>query len=284
MGLAPEHAGPHGKSATTSQPKRIVSDYRDLEPAATTAGIPYLAFRKVSEPAVFTFVREHKPDLLWVIGISQLVPDQLIELAPAGGIGFHPTKLPRGRGRAPVAWTILIDEQPAVSLFFLTDEADAGDILAQRNVELRPDDYAVDLIQRTNFVLHDVITDLAPHLISGHLPRKPQDHALATFHGKRTPKDGIILWNRPVALIHRLIRATSHPYPGAYTFHGQDKMIIWRADVSTAPPPSDGWHPGRIHTGEKKESICVECADGMLEITDYDYDGSAQPKPGDRLG
>ncbi len=77
-----------------------VSDFRSLEELATQAGIPFESFVKISEPHVERFLHEHAPDLLWVIGLSQLVPDRLIRIARHGGIGFHPTMLPEGRGRA----------------------------------------------------------------------------------------------------------------------------------------------------------------------------------------
>lgn len=289
----PQDRAPQGKAdgdeKNDRRPRRVVSDYRDLAPTAEQAGIPYLAFRKVSDPQVEPFLRNHSPDLIWVIGISQLVPDSLINIAPHGGIGFHPTMLPRGRGRAPVAWTILLEETPAVSLFFLTDEADAGDLLAQRAVPTSGRDYAADLIDRTNDVLAEVIKDLAPALKSGNLPRTPQDHTKATFYGKRTPADGLILWNGSVSRIHRLIRAASHPYPGAFTScNGGEqedaKLIIWRAETVKASAPSDGWLPGRIHSRGADDSICVECADGMLRMTDYQCADPARLMPGVHLG
>ena len=83
-----------------------ICDYRSLREPARRAGLAFQSFVKVTDPQVEPFLRAHRPDLLWVIGLSQLVPACLIEIARHGGVGFHPTMLPRGRGRAPVAWTI----------------------------------------------------------------------------------------------------------------------------------------------------------------------------------
>ena len=139
-----------------------ICDYRSLRFLATNAGIAFRSFVKVSEPEVQEFLVEHGPDMIWVIGLSQLVPESLIRVAPHGGVGFHPTVLPEGRGRAPVAWTILKGARAAVNLFFLTSEPDAGDIIVQREVEVLPDDYSEDLIDRTNLVLREVVLELAP--------------------------------------------------------------------------------------------------------------------------
>ena len=106
--------------------------------------------------------------------------DALLSRARHGAVGFHPTLLPAGRGRAPVAWTILRGARAAVSLFHISDEADAGDLIVQREVPVLPDDYSEDLIARTNRELHRVVLDLAPRIRAGDLPRSSQDHARAT--------------------------------------------------------------------------------------------------------
>lgn len=246
----------------------VVSDFRPLRPIAEGAGIPYLPIAKVTEPRVVHFLGEHPADLLWVIGLSQLVPQSLVQLARGGGVGFHPTMLPRGRGRAPVAWTILLGERAAVSLFFLTDQPDAGDIIAQREVPVLPHDYAEDLIARTNEVLADVIVELAPRIRSGDLPRRPQDHSKATYYGRRTPADGLIHWSNPTDRVYRLVRAAGRPYPGAFTYVGDRKVTIRRAlpaDEDREIGPAGRLHPsGTIIRHDADRGVLVRTGDGGL--------------------
>ncbi len=206
-----------------------VSDYRSLRPLAERVNLPFLSFVKVGEPVVEDFLTAHAPDLLWVIGLSQLVPGRLIRIARRGGVGFHPTMLPWGRGRAPVAWTILRGEHAAATLFYLTDEPDAGDIIAQREVPVLPDDYSEDLIARTNKVFSHVVLGLAPLIRTGKLPRTPQDHDKATYYSQRTPADGLIDWTQTSDAIYRLVRAAGRPYPGAFTYAAGRKVTVWRA-------------------------------------------------------
>lgn len=242
-----------------------VSDYRSLRELATQAGVPFLSFHRIADPAVLAFVREHRPDLLFVVGLSQLAPPELIALAPRGAIGFHPTPLPQGRGRAPVAWTILLNQPAAANLFFLSDEADAGDIIVQRPVEVRPDDYAQDLIDRTNVVLEAAVVELADALRSGNLPRQPQDPAQATWYARRTPQDGRIDFSQSVASVHRLVRATSRPYPGAFTHDRGQKVIVWRAEPHAA---LDHFGTvGQVVRVEESRGALVQCGDGLLWLT-----------------
>jgi methionyl-tRNA formyltransferase len=192
-----------------------------------------------------------------VVGISQLVPAAVRDLAKLGAVGFHPTLLPEGRGRAPVAWTILLQKPAAANLFFLTDEADAGDIIAQRPVEVRADDYAEDLIARTNVVLEQMVVDLAPAFASGRVPRQPQDHTRATYYARRRPEDGKIDWEQAAEEVYRLVRAAGRPYPGAFCFRGGRKVVVWRArmaeDVasSSCPPPG----PPMVRGGEEMTEL-----------------------------
>jgi methionyl-tRNA formyltransferase len=244
-----------------------VSDFRDLRPLAQEAGAPFLAFDKVTEPAVSEFLAQHRPDWLFVVGLSQLVPAEIRQFARMGAVGFHPTPLPEGRGRAPVAWTILLQKQAAASLFFLTDEADAGDLIAQRPVPVLPDDYAADLIDRTNVVLEQMTADLASAFASGQVPRMPQDHSRATYYPRRRPGDGLIDWAKPAEEVYRLVRAVSHPYPGAFTFRAGRKVTIWRASPVLVRPIQDV--PGTV-VEVREGAPVVQAATGRLLLTDIE--------------
>jgi len=265
-----------------------VSDYRSLRDLAEQAKIDFLTFDKVTDPDVYQFLKRHQPDLLFVIGLSQLVPAHLRHLARLGAVGFHPTMLPRMRGRAPVAWTILLAQQPAVSLFFLTDHADAGDLIIQRPVPLMPHDYAADLIDRTNQVLETCIAELAPAIKAHQLPRTPQDDSQATWLAKRTRSDGLIDFTQPAERIYRLVRAASHPYPGAFTHHDSRELIVWRAQ-----PHHRRDHvaaAGQIVDVRADRGLLVQTGDGLLWLTDLQYAlTDARPdlrqfRPGRHLG
>lgn len=250
-----------------------ISDYRSLRELAAAAGIPFHAFVKVSQPDVESFLRPHASDLLWVIGLSQLLPNRLLEIAGVGGVGFHPTMLPEGRGRAPVAWTILLGARAAVSLFFLTDEPDAGDIITQREVPVLPDDYSEDLIHRTNLVLADVVAELAPAIRCGRLPRRPQDHSKATYYEKRAPADGLIDWSTPTDGIYRLIRAASRPYPGAFTRWADRKLIVWRGRPAEPDEVAEDCDAGCVLTVDQQKGILVGTGDGGFWMTEVKVPG-----------
>jgi methionyl-tRNA formyltransferase len=261
-----------------------ISDYRSLRERAEQARLPFHSFVKVIEPEVEGFLRDHPPDLLWVIGLSQLVPRRIIRIAREGGVGFHPTMLPEGRGRAPVAWTILKGTRAAVNLFYLNDEPDAGDIIVQREVPVLPDDYSEDLIQRINHVLADAIIDLAPLIRAGRLPRTPQDHDQASYYPKRTPADGRIDWQQGTEQVYRLIRAAGRPYPGAFTHLGERKLTILRAIPGAMAEETP--QPGRVLTVDEERGVLVGTGDGAIWCTEVSGAGADPAGPlcvGDQL-
>ena len=253
-----------------------VSDYRSLRQRAVDAHIPFHSFVKVSETAVETFLTDHAPDLLWVIGLSQLVPDRLMAIARVGSVGFHPTMLPEGRGRAPVAWTILNGARAAANLFFLTDEPDAGDIIIQREVLVGPDDYSEDLIERTNRVLAEAIIELAPRIRAGDIPCTPQDHSKATYYAKRTPADGLIDWADSTDAVYRLIRAAGRPYPGAFTHHQQQKLTVWRGRPREARVANGSGKPGAVVSVSSSTGVTVATGDGAILMTDVEPESGGQ--------
>jgi methionyl-tRNA formyltransferase len=260
-----------------------VSDYYSLGPLAKQAGFPFIAFDKVTEPQVRDLLESQRPDWLFVIGLSQLVPIELRQIARIGAVGFHPTPLPEGRGRAPVAWTILKQRQAAANLFYLTDEPDAGDIIGQRPVPVYQDDYAGDLIARTNMVFEQMVADLSPAFVVGNVPRTPQDHSKATYYERRRPEDGKIDWTDSADDIYRLVRAVSHPYPGAFTFMGNKKILIWRARPILGK--GDEVSAGRILADENGQPI-VQTGHGLLALQEIEYIGEQRPvfHVGSRLG
>ena len=84
-----------------------ISGFARLNDVAAEANVPCVGFQKLNEPEIVSQVREWQPDLLFVVGLSQLVKAELLSVPKLACVGFHPTLLPRGRGRAPVAWLVL---------------------------------------------------------------------------------------------------------------------------------------------------------------------------------
>lgn len=251
-----------------------VSDYEALEPIARAAGVPYRDFVKVNAPEIVEQVRAWAPDVLFVVGLSQLVHDEIMRIPRLGAIGFHPTLLPRGRGRAPVAWLTHDGQDGAATFFVLENDADAGAIFVQEPFPVAPGDYAGDVIVRVREAIDGALDRWLPRLLSGEWDPVPQHHGDASWWGKRAAEDGHIDWSLPAADIARLVRTASRPYPGAYTFYRGEKLLVWRARESDLPFRGV---TGRVLMARDGQAL-VQTGSGLLLIEEYERtDGDARP-------
>jgi len=206
-----------------------VSGYTRLDDLAIRNKIPYHDFRNLNHTETIQKIQQCQPDLLFAVGISQLLHPELLAVPTVGCVGFHPTRLPVGRGRAPIAWIILDNVPAAASFFLMEEEADAGALLVQEPFEVKKDDYAADVIRSMEEAIGRAMDRWLPDLKRGIWKPLPQDESRATYYGKRSPEDGSINWNAPREQTYALIRATSKPHPGAFTYLGETRVIVWRA-------------------------------------------------------
>jgi methionyl-tRNA formyltransferase len=223
-------------------------------------------------------VRELQPGLIFVVGWSQLVREDFLGLAPGGIFGMHPSLLPRHRGRAAIPWAILSGlAQTGVTLFEITDPtADAGPIVGQVAVEIGPDETASSLYDRLSTAHVDLIREYVPLLVAGTAPRLPQDARRASAWPRRTPADGIIDWDTRAPYLYDWVRAQTRPYPGAFTFLGDEKVVVWRARAV------EGSGPAGLVLEERPDGPVVACGEGALLLEEIE--GPAPLEVGARLG
>ena len=236
------------------------SDYVDLEPVAAKHGVPILPATNINKPEVLEQIRSLEPDYIFVIGWSQICRQEFLSIPKIGCIGCHPAAIPENRGRGVIPWTILQGcSETGISLFWLDEGVDSGDIIVQENFPVAPDETATTLYKKHGYYLEKILNEAVASLVAGKITRIAQDHSQASYCAKRTPDEGFIDWNLPAESIWTLIRAVTKPYPGAFTFYKGNKLVIWEADyVGEAPY----WGlPGQIQA-ILEEGVLVQCGDG----------------------
>lgn len=258
-----------------------VSGFQDLRPIAEDAGYSFSYFEKVNDASILQLVQEAKPDLIFVIGLSQLIGKSLIDMAKFGAIGYHPTKLPQGRGRAAIGWIVLGKVEGAANLFMIDEGTDAGPILAQLPIEVTDTDYAQDVIDKVVYALASCCDLVLPKLKTGELTFTYQNQEEATYLGIRKPNDGIIDWNGSSVDVARLVRAVSKPLPGAFTVYQRKKLYIWRAKA--IPNFNIMGVPGRILAIDEN-GFYVATSEGALLVTEFTCSIPFVPKVGIKLG
>lgn len=195
-------------------------------------GLPLILASAGKDETVVQAVSELKPDLGVAVGWYFLLPGPLREQFKLGVVGLHNGPLPRYRGGSPLVWTLLNGEPSAtVSLFYLEEGIDTGDIVAQQTFRLEATEAIGSATERATEIGKQLLVEYVPAIMDGSAPRIPQDHSQATYYPPRAPEDGRIDWALSAEEVERCIRAQSRPYPGAWTeIHGK-KLTILDANV-----------------------------------------------------
>jgi len=254
--------------------------YVDLAELSESEGVASASFENINDLSVHEQVASWEPDLLMVVGLSQMVRTRLLELPVRGCVGYHPTALPRGRGRAPIAWLTCDGEDGAATFFVMTAEADAGAILVQEPFEVSAGAYAADVVARQSSAITRALDRWLPRLLDGWWDPVPQDETRATWNGRRGPADGWIDWSRPADEIQGIIRTASKPHPGAYTFSCGEKLIVWRAELERDWPIRGA--VGRVLIDDADRGLLVQTGEGLLWLSETE--STRRPAVGCRLG
>jgi methionyl-tRNA formyltransferase len=211
-------------------------------------------------------IRALAPDVIVVMAYGQILPRAVLEIPKIACLNLHASLLPRWRGAAPIQAAIAGgDREAGMTVMYMDEGLDTGDILLQRKIDISPSE--------TGTTLHDRLAQIAPEalleslrlLAAGNAPRIPQDQALATYAPKLNREAGRLNWNESVEAIERKIRAYN-PWPGAFTeFSGRNLKIFAASIVDLRGKP------GEILRKDRK--LVVATSDRALSLTDVQLEG-----------
>lgn len=234
--------------------------------------LPVFTEENLKTPAALQKIQALKPDLIFSFYYRNLIPAAVLNSAPLGAYNMHGSLLPKYRGRAPVNWAVLHGEREAgPTLHVMVEKADAGDIIDQQSVPIGPNDTSHEVQLRVNKAAVEILKRQIDKLKGGTAVRIKQDATQATVFGRRKPEDGKIDWKKPSNEIHNLIRAVTHPFPGAYTDLESKKTYIWRSRLTLLEATELA--PGQFSI--QNDHLFIACGDGLfLEILQAQRDGS----------
>ncbi|HGJ5863434.1 MAG TPA: bifunctional UDP-4-amino-4-deoxy-L-arabinose formyltransferase/UDP-glucuronic acid oxidase ArnA [Arsenophonus nasoniae] len=224
-------------------------------------GLPVFAPENVNHSLWIERIEKMQPDVIFSFYYRHMLSQELLALAPKGAFNLHGSLLPKYRGRVPINWAILNGEtETGVTLHKMIAKADAGDIIAQKKVAIDATDTALVLHEKIRQASEQLLADTLPLIKMGDYSATPQDESQATYFGRRRAEDGLIDWSKSATEVNNLIRAVTEPYPGAFTYLAESKMIVWRARVLEK---SHDKLPGTIIS---TEPLQIACGQGVLEI------------------
>jgi methionyl-tRNA formyltransferase len=214
------------------------------------------------------WLTDHKPDIVVIAGWPRLVQQDFVDIPALGVFGMHPTLLPKHRGRAPIPWAIINGlTATGVTLYEILDaSADAGPIVGQQRIPIDARETATTLYQKVLHAHAQLIHNHLPALCEGSATRQPQDETRASSWPRRRPADGIIDWDSTVDAVDTWIRALAHPYPGAFTWHGHQRITIWAAAPEPATPPNTDADVAGSEHDIASSGLVISAADGGVAV------------------
>jgi methionyl-tRNA formyltransferase len=299
-------AGPHPVVGLVTQPDRATGHERGstrqtgrgMKSIALERGVPVFQPESINTPEGVVGLKAWQPDLLVVAAYGQILSREVLSIPPQGGINVHASLLPKYRGAAPIAWAIYHGEtKTGVTIIKMSVSLDAGDMLAQEEVEIARDETAGELEARLAPLGAKLAVQVVEQIEAGTVKGQKQDPSLVTKAPKLTKEHGAIDWTKSGRQVCNHIRAMQ-PWPTAYTFWhraGQApvRLIVCRATWRPRPEEMAALAPGSIVPGpgfvvSAGEETLVEVLDlqpaGKRRMAASEFLRGHRLEAGDRLG
>jgi methionyl-tRNA formyltransferase len=261
-----------------TQPDKPVGRSQVLTPPAPkkmaiALSLPILQPLKIRRTEELSLIENLSPDLIVVMAYGQILPKALLEMPSLACLNLHASILPRHRGAAPIQAAILAGDQlTGVTVMYMAEGLDTGDILLTRSVPVRR--------RETAGSLHDRLAKLGPEalalaldlILSQQAPRIPQNESQASYAPKLESESGKINWSQDCWHLDRLVRAMD-PWPGAFTLvHAADDTVRKLKVHRALPIHRFAGKPGAvIRVGTR--GIVVACRNGALLLLEVQLEG-----------
>jgi len=212
----------HQLAAVVTQPDKPVGRDQRIEPspikkALAGTKIPILQPARIKDRQSIEEISARSPQAIIVMAYGQILPRGILETPRVACLNLHASLLPRHRGAAPIQAAIASgDPETGITVMYMDEGLDTGDILLQRKIDILPTETGGSLHDRLGQIAPDALLESLQLLAKEIAPRIPQNNALATYASKLNRNDGKIDWSQPADILERKIRAFN-PWPGAFT-------------------------------------------------------------------
>jgi methionyl-tRNA formyltransferase len=208
-------------------------------------------------------IKDAAPDFIFSFYYRNMIPKNVLDIPHVAALNLHGSLLPKFRGRAPANWVLVEGEsQTGVTLHEMLEKPDAGDIIAQKKIEIAFEDDVYTLYMKMTGAARQLMKETLPMLADGSFIRTPQT-GTSSYFGGRKPEDGLITWEKDVLSLYNLTRAVTHPYPGAFTWLRGKKLFIWKSRLED--DTGDGV-PGKVFSSRPLKVATGKGSLGLLRV------------------
>ena len=261
----------HELLAVVTQPDKPVGRAQCIEAppikkALAGTGPPILQPARIKDPQAIEEIHTLQPDVIIVMAYGQIFPREVLEIPQIACVNLHASLLPRWRGAAPIQAAIAAgDQKTGITVMYMDEGLDTGDILLQRKIDILPTDTGVSLHDRLAEIAPEALLESLRMLANGNAPRIPQDDSFATHAPKLKREHGKIDWSEPAEVIERKIRAFN-PWPGAFMKIDGQNLKIFSASVVDL-----SGKPGEILCSEK--NLFIAAGKDALSLREVQLEG-----------
>lgn len=253
-----------------------------IKTALAGSALPILQPARIKSEEAVAEIRALAPDVIVVMAYGQILPRSVLDIPREACLNLHASLLPRHRGAAPIQAAIVAgDRESGMTVMYMSEGLDTGDILLQSRLEIAPDETSGSLHDRLGRIAPAALREAFVQLQRGSAPRIPQDSSGATYAPKLGREDGRIDWTESAALLERKIRAFN-PWPGAFTLLRDDagrdrKLKVFSASVVASARTA----PGEVVRSDG--TLVVAAGDGALSLGEVQLEGKRRMSAGEFL-
>lgn len=237
---------------------------------ALELGIPVYQPVKLRDGEALAILKELAPELIVVAAYGKLLPLDILSMPQFGCVNVHSSLLPKYRGAAPINWAILNGEdETGVTIMYMAEGMDTGDILAQRSTPIYIDENAAQLFDRLAVMGAELLTEVVGQIADGTAAATPQDNSLSSHAPMLSREQSPLDWRRTARQLHDQVRGL-FPWPAATAILDGIRCKILRTAL---PNNAVEKASGTVVQADKK-GVVVACGDGKaLEILELQPDG-----------
>ncbi|WOD62121.1 methionyl-tRNA formyltransferase [Niallia taxi] len=256
--------------AVVTQPDRPVGRKKVLTPPpvkveALKHGIPVYQPEKIRQSEELGQIIALQPDLIVTAAFGQILPKELLDAPRLGCINVHASLLPELRGGAPIHYSIIQGkEKTGITIMYMAEKLDAGDILTVAEVVIEEEDTVGTLHDKLSEVGSELLSQTLPKLIAGELTPIPQVDEEATFAPNIKRSDEKIDWSASGEQIYNQIRGMN-PWPVAFTEYESKPMKVWKVLKVNRQAEAA---PGTIISVEEDGPVVATGSGSFIKITE----------------
>ena len=254
----------------TKEKSEFNSDFAELRPICEKNKIPYKYVDNINSKDNCNWIKSLNPDVIFCFGWSNLLKKNILTLAPMGVLGFHPSELPKNRGRHPLIWALALGLKKSASTFFFMDEGiDSGEILSQKNFDILSNDDAQTLYDKMINIALLQIEEFLPQLEKKNYQTIKQNDETSNIWRKRVKTDGQIDFRMESQAIYNLVRALTKPYVGAHINYKEKEITVWKVEI--VENKQNNIESGKV-LDINEDKILVKTYDGAIRITHHEFE------------